>query len=298
MNTNYKNYLESFDRITNQSANFIGLKPLPSSVCVEQCANDLLELMFPGRCEGAAGQSFQDIIIHQLDTVKWTLSNLIYLSYNHECDDLCENAKTSRIKTDAALKDLFEELPSIRKKIKQDAEAGLENDPAATNLHEVILSYPYIKALTVYRVAHNLHKTGVPILPRMLTEWAHKETGIDIHPGAEIGDYFFIDHGTGVVIGETTVIGNNAKIYQGVTLGALSFPKDSSGNIIKGAKRHPTLEDNVTIYSNATILGDVTIGKDCIIGSSVWIKEDVPESTMVLLQEPKTNHREIKKMTN
>lgn len=129
----------------------------------------------------------------------------------------------------------------------------------------------------------------------MLTEWAHKETGIDIHPGAKIGNYFFIDHGTGVVIGQTTVIGDNVKIYQGVTLGALSFPKDSSGNIIKGAKRHPTLEDNVTIYANATVLGDVTISKDCIIGSSVWIKEDVPESTMVLLQEPKTNHREIKK---
>jgi len=297
MNNNYEKYLESFDRISDKGANFLGLKPLPSSLCVEKCANELLELMFPGRCEGAAGQSFQDIIINQLNTVKWTLSNLIFLSFNHECDTTCENAHTSRKKTDKALEILFEELPAIRKKIKEDAEAGFNNDPAATNLHEVILSYPYIKALTIYRVAHSLFKANVPILPRMLTEWAHKETGIDIHPGAEIGDYFFIDHGTGVVIGQTTVIGNNVKIYQGVTLGALSFPKDSSGNIIKGAKRHPTLEDNVTIYANATILGDVTIGKDCIIGSSVWIKEDVPESTMVLLQEPKTNHREIKKMS-
>jgi len=297
MNDNYKKYLESFERMNNEGANFIGLKPLPSSICVEKCANELIELMFPGRCEGAAGQPFQEVVIHQLNTVKWTLSNLIFLSYNHECDDSCESAEESRNKSDIALEKLFKDLPKIRKKIKADAEAGFMNDPAATNVHEVILSYPYIKALTVYRVAHNLFKTGVPILPRMLTEWAHKETGIDIHPGAKIGNYFFIDHGTGVVIGQTTVIGDNVKIYQGVTLGALSFPKDSSGNIIKGAKRHPTLEDNVTIYANATVLGDVTISKDCIIGSSVWIKEDVPESTMVLLQEPKTNHREIKKMS-
>ena len=129
----------------------------------------------------------------------------------------------------------------------------------------------------------------------MLTEWAHKETGIDIHPGASIGDSFFIDHGTGVVIGETTVIGNDVKIYQGVTLGALSFPRDSAGHIIKGAKRHPTIKDNVTIYANATVLGDITIGDNCIIGSSVWIKEDVPSGTRVLIQEPKTNHKEIKK---
>ncbi|MGD1823054.1 MAG: serine O-acetyltransferase EpsC [Pleomorphochaeta sp.] len=297
MNDNYKKYLDSFDRITDENANFIGLKPLPSGICVEKCANELLELMFPGRCEGAAGQSFKEVVMHQLNTVKWTLSNLIFLSYNHECDNSCEANQESRKKADLALEKLFQELPTIRKKIKADAEAGFYNDPAATNLHEVILSYPYIKALTVYRVAHCLFNTGVPILPRMLTEWAHKETGIDLHPGAKIGNYFFIDHGTGVVIGQTTVIGDNVKIYQGVTLGALSFPKDASGKIIKGAKRHPTLEDNVTIYANATILGDVKIGKDCIIGSSVWIKEDVPESTMVLLQEPKTNHREIKKMS-
>ncbi len=295
MNNNYKEYLESFDRLNNNSANFIGLKPLPSSLCVEKCSNELLELMFPGRCEGAQGQSFKDVVLHQLNTVKWTLSNLIFLSFNNDCDDSCENAKTSRIKTDEALGKLFEDLPKIRKKIKRDAQAGFDNDPAATNLHEVILSYPYIKALTIYRVAHSLYKAGVPILPRMLTEWAHKETGIDIHPGATIGNSFFIDHGTGVVIGETTVIGDYVKIYQGVTLGALSFPKDSSGNIIKGARRHPSIEDNVTIYANATILGNITVGSDSIIGSSVWIKEDIPSSTRVLIQEPKTNHREIRK---
>jgi serine O-acetyltransferase len=297
MNNNYKRYLDSFDRLNNSSANFIGLKPLPSGLCVERCANELLELMFPGRCEGAQGQSFQDVIMHQLHTVKWTLSNLIYLSYNNECDTTCENTKSSRIKVDKALESFFDDLPNIRKKIKNDAKAGYDNDPAATNLHEVILSYPYIKALTIYRVANSLYKANVPILPRMLTEWAHKETGIDIHPGATIGNSFFIDHGTGVVIGETSVIGDYVKIYQGVTLGALSFPKDSSGNIIKGAKRHPTIEDNVTIYANATILGNITVGRDSIIGSSVWIKEDIPASTRVLIQEPKTNHREIRKRT-
>jgi len=133
----------------------------------------------------------------------------------------------------------------------------------------------------------------VPLIRRMLNEYAHKETGIDIHPGAVIGTSFFIDHGTGVVIGETSVIGDNVKIYQGVTLGALSFPKDACGELIRGARRHPTIEDNVTIYSNATILGDITIGKNAVIGSNVWIKEDVPAHTMAVIQEPKLTFRDL-----
>lgn len=148
-----------------------------------------------------------------------------------------------------------------------------------------------MKALCVHRVAHHLYKLGVPLVPRMMNEVMHMQTGIDIHPGAEIGKSFFIDHGTGVVIGETTVIGENVKIYQGVTLGALSFPKDGCGLLLRGLKRHPTIEDNVTIYANATILGDITIGKNSIIGSSTWIKEDVPSDSLVFTPQPEIRIR-------
>ncbi len=189
-------------------------------------------------------------------------------------------------------------LPQIRLVLKQDAQAGFDGDPAARNIREVILSYPCIKTLTIHRIAHELFKMDVPLIPRMFNEYAHKETGIDIHPGAEIGNSFFIDHGTGVVIGETTVIGDNVKLYQGVTLGALSFPKDACGSLIRGAKRHPTIEDNVTIYSNATILGDITIGKNAVIGSNVWIKESVSPNTLVSIQEPKISVRELRPRTN
>ncbi|MFA6864834.1 MAG: serine O-acetyltransferase EpsC [Sphaerochaetaceae bacterium] len=289
----YNEFVNSFERLEKEGANFVGLQPLPSNLCVTKCAREILELMFPGRDDGGANQPIRDIVLHQLKTVRWTLSNLIYLSYNHECEQTNLCPAESRAKTNAALENLFKELPNIRKKIKKDAQAGFENDPAANDVHEIILSYPFIKAITIHRVAHNLFKFGVPLLPRMLSEWAHSDTGIDIHPGATIGENFFIDHGTGVVIGETTVIGNNVKIYQGVTLGALSFPKDEGGQIIRGAKRHPTISDNVTIYANATILGDIVIGKNCIIGSSSWIKDDVDEDTLVTIPDPEIIHRKI-----
>jgi len=158
-----------------------------------------------------------------------------------------------------------------------DAEAAYKGDPAARNIDEVILAYPGFYAIFVHRVAHEFRKLGLDLMARIMSEYAHSKTGIDIHPGATIGESFFIDHGTGVVIGETTEIGKNAKIYQGVTLGALSFPKDHDGNIIKGQKRHPTIEDNVTIYAGATILGGNTvIGEGAVIGGNVWITESVP----------------------
>ena len=181
---------------------------------------------------------------------------------------------------------LASHFKDIRALLKLDAEAGLKGDPAARSVHEVILSYPSIETLAVHRVAHHLYKLGVPLVPRMMNEVMHRQTGIDIHPGAEIGESFFIDHGTGVVIGETTVIGNNVKIYQGVTLGALSFPKNGCGILLRGAKRHPTIKDNVTIYANATILGDVTIGENTTIGSSAWIKSDIGPNSLVLIPDP------------
>ena len=156
-----------------------------------------------------------------------------------------------------------------------DVEAAYNGDPAAVNSGEVISCYPVIKALANYRIAHELHLMGVPLIPRIITEMAHSETGIDIHPGAKIGHHFTIDHGTGVVVGATCIIGNNVKLYQGVTLGAKSFPKDEDGNPIKGIARHPILEDNVIVYSNATILGRITIGEGCIVGANMWVTEDM-----------------------
>ncbi|MCJ7594726.1 MAG: serine acetyltransferase, partial [Desulfobacterales bacterium] len=177
-------------------------------------------------------------------------------------------------------------LPEIRKILATDIRAALEGDPAAKNCDEVILSYPGLFAIIVYRLAHKLHELGVPLLPRMMTEYAHSLTGIDIHPGAKIGKSFFIDHGTGVVVGETTEIGDRVRIYQGVTLGALSLPRDA-GNRFRDKKRHPTIEDDVIIYSNATILGgEPVIGARSIIGGNVWLTESVPPDTKVLLKRP------------
>lgn len=293
MNDYYEEFLNSFERLEKEGANFVGLKPLPSSTCVETCANDIIELMFPGRCDGGANQPIREIVTHQLQSLKWTFTNLIYLSYSHECDEQKCPPIENRKNTDTAVETLFKELPKIRTTIKKDVQAGFDNDPAATDIHDIILSYPFVKAITIHRVAHVLFNAGVPLLPRMLSEWAHSNTGIDIHPGARIGESFFIDHGTGVVIGETSVIGNNVKIYQGVTLGALSFPKDERGNIIKGAKRHPTIKDNVTIYANATILGNITVGENCVVGSSSWIKEDVGSDTLITISDPEIIHKKI-----
>lgn len=175
-----------------------------------------------------------------------------------------------------------ESLPQIRQQLATDVVAAYEGDPAATSYGEVISCYPVIRALSNYRVAHRLHLLGVPLIPRIITEMAHSETGIDIHPAATIGNYFTIDHGTGVVIGATSIIGDHVKLYQGVTLGAKSFPLDAQGNPIKGIDRHPILEDNVIVYSNSTILGRITIGRDAVIGGNVWVTEDVAPGTKVL----------------
>jgi serine O-acetyltransferase len=180
----------------------------------------------------------------------------------------------------------------LRKTLAMDVEAARAGDPACKSLDEVIFCNPGLEAITVYRLAHLLHELGVPLIPRMMTEWAHGKTGIDIHPGASIGNHFFIDHGTGVVIGVKTVIGEWVKLYQGVTLGALSFPTDAEGNLVRNTKRHPTIEDRVVIYANATVLGDETvIGHDSVIGSSVWITHAIAPETVVTLEKPKLRMR-------
>ncbi len=178
----------------------------------------------------------------------------------------------------------FEGLPDVMDLIATDVDAAYVGDPAATCLEEVVLAYPGVKAVFTYRIAHTLHTLGVPLVPRIMTEFAHNETGVDIHPGATIGREFFIDHGTGVVVGETTIIGDRVKLYQGVTLGALSFPRDARGGLVRGTKRHPTLEDEVVVYAGATILGgDTVVGRGSVIGGNVWLTTSVPPGSRVTL---------------
>ena len=195
------------------------------------------------------------------------------------CDDSSE-IDVLPTAEELALK-FIDQLPEVKRLLYTDVEAMFQNDPAATNYGEVIYCYPIVNTMTHYRLAHVLHQMQVPVIPRIITEQAHSKTGIDIHPGATIGEYFAIDHGTGVVIGETTIIGNHVTLYQGVTLGAKSFKYDAEGNMLN-VPRHPIIEDNVTIYSNASILGRITIGHDSVIGGNIWLTHDVPPHSRIL----------------
>jgi len=202
------------------------------------------------------------------------------LCFNSNDDDTADTSRfVTTEKAEQLTAELIAKLPEIRSILATDVQAAYNGDPAAESYGEVISCYPVIKALVNYRIAHELYQLGVPLIPRIMTEMAHSETGIDIHPAAVIGHHFTIDHGTGVVIGATCIIGNNVKLYQGVTLGAKSFPSDEHGNIVKGQPRHPIIEDDVVIYANATILGRVTIGSGSIVGANEWITTDVPPNT-------------------
>jgi len=214
------------------------------------------------------------------------LSKEICLAHGHDGSRVSKpGARRAERSRDSALK-LIEALPELREILATDIRAALDGDPAAKSADEVILSYPGLFAIAVYRIAHKLHELGVSLLPRMMTEYAHSLTGIDIHPGAKIGESFFIDHGTGVVVGETTAIGDRVRLYQGVTLGALSLPRDATSRF-RNTKRHPTVEDDVIIYSNATILGaKAVIGARSIIGGNIWITDRVPPDTKVILKRP------------
>jgi serine O-acetyltransferase len=208
----------------------------------------------------------------RVDKLSRLIREQIAISLEYAEEKCCDAKERADIITDQ----FIDSLPQLRAILTTDVVAAYNGDPAAKNNGEIIACYPVIKALTNYRIAHQLLTLGVPLIPRMLTEMAHSETGIDIHPGAQIGESFTIDHGTGVVIGETCVIGRNVKLYQGVTLGAKSFPLDENGNPIKGIPRHPILEDDVVVYSNATILGRITLGRGAVIGGNIWVTEDVP----------------------
>lgn len=222
-----------------------------------------------------------------LEHIRKIMRNQIKRGFCFTCEDELARCIADDCRRDyAELTDSFlEKLPHIRRLLATDAEAAYLGDPAATTPDEAIFCYPGIFAITNYRVAHELHALEIPLIPRILTEHAHSKTGIDIHPGARIGKSFFIDHGTGVVIGETTIIGDRVRLYQGVTLGAKSFPLDEDGNPIKGIDRHPIVEDDAVIYSGATILGRVTIGKGSEIGGNVWLTRDVPPGSRIVQRQ-------------
>jgi serine O-acetyltransferase len=262
--------------------------PLPSREDVAGIMEAIEEIIYPGYYS-AGGVNHQGIFYRVQERVGWLFEHLcdqVLKSLRHIPDadrDPCGSCEEQAEEYTYAF---LESIPRIRRMLARDIRAAYDGDPAAQCIDEIILSYPATYAITAYRVAHELDRLGVVLLPRMLTELAHARTGIDIHPGANIGESFFIDHGTGVVIGETTLIGNNVKLYQGVTLGALSFPKDEKGRLIREEKRHPTIEDNVVIYAGATILGGNTvIGEGSIIGGNVWLTESVPPGTRVVQGE-------------
>jgi len=267
-------------------------EPLPSIARLKNIVDLIREILFPGYFGNTSlrpntTRHYMGVYVDELHEL---LSEEVLAGMCFECEDK-KNDKVKRHtdkSKDIALQ-FIENLPEIRRKLVGDVNATYLNDPAARNLGEVIFCYPGIRAITNYRVAHKLLELGVPLIPRFMTEMAHGETGIDIHPRAVIGENFTIDHGTGVVIGSTSVIGNNVKIYQGVTLGAKSFPLDENGNPIKGIPRHPIVEDNVVIYSGATILGRVTIGRNSVIGGNVWITRNVPPDSRIIQSYPKAN---------
>jgi len=275
--------------------NRIGDTELPSQSRVDAVLSRLLTVVYPGYHGGriSARSCMETFVASNLDAVFVELSTIIEntLSFcSHEAvhtphplpvpredEDVRDAAERTAIEYLAG-------LPALRELVKSDVEAAFEGDPAAVSRDEVILCYPGLLAVTVHRLAHPLYRLGLPFVPRIMNEWAHARTGTDIHPGATIGPSFFIDHATGVVIGETTEIGARVKVYQGVTLGALSFRKSADGSLVKGGKRHPTIGDDATIYANATILGGETVvGRGAVIGGGCWVTKSVPAGATIMM---------------
>jgi len=277
------------------SIDHLGHSPLPSYREIVDVLGDLREILFPGYGR-RQNLHMGNVAYHVGDLVDGLynrLSRQITRALQHDCKSR-EPEADSEAKAERLALLFLERLPALRSTAALDVEAAFEGDPAASSLDEIVFCYPGVSAITVYRLAHELYNLGVPLIPRMMTEYAHGKTGIDIHPGAQIGEKFFIDHGTGVVIGQTTQIGDRVKIYQGVTLGALSFPRDElTGEVLRGTKRHPTIEDDVVIYANATILGGNTvIGHHSVVGSSAWLTRSVAPHTTVTIENPKLRYRE------
>ena len=263
-------------------------EPLPSRETVHSVVEGLRSVLFPGYFGDSevTTESLRYSMGNTLAQVRRGLREQIKRGICFSCQDKQHTGHCSA-EADRITETFMAALPEIQKLVASDVQAAYEGDPALSTPDEAIFCYPGIIAITNYRLANRLHKLGVPLLPRIITEYAHSATGIDIHPGATIDHSFFIDHGTGVVVGETCVIGKRVQIYQGVTLGAKSFPLDDDGNPIKGIPRHPIIEDDVTIYAGATILGRITIGQGSVVGGNVWLTRGVPAKSMISNKQPR-----------
>jgi serine O-acetyltransferase len=272
-------------------AQHVNRRFLPSRVEILEVVKLLLELFYPGYF-GRQDLTDENLAFHVgnlLGALREKVETQVEtcLSFAAESEGRAPGACAEEARRVAT--EFLERLPAVRDALVLDVQAAYDGDPAASSLDEVILAYPGMLAVTVHRVAHELHVLGVPLMPRIMSEWAHSRSGADIHPGARIGRSFFIDHSTGVVVGETTTIGSNVKLYQGVTLGALSIPRDERGRVIRDTKRHPTVEDGVTVYANATVLGGHTVlGADSVVGGSVFVTTSVPPGSRVALRPPET----------
>jgi serine O-acetyltransferase len=280
--------------------------PLPGIESVVEVARELKELLFPGFLQRRTLREDDalDFAVARLSSLHERLTELVacMLCYADEARQSAAtddseaadvDARDLLARTDTIVHDFLSALPRIRRLLATDVQAAYDGDPAAQNADEIVCCYPGLEAILHYRLAHELHTLGVPLVPRMMTEWAHSRTGIDIHPGARIGPGFFIDHGTGVVIGQTCEIADHVRLYQGVTLGALSFEQDTGGNLVRGTKRHPTIERKVVIYANATVLGGHTVvGAHSVIGAGVAVTRSVPPNTVVTIEKPLLRFRE------
>lgn len=277
---------ESYGRLARPDRHHV---PLPSVEALAEMENLLRSVLFPGYfgSPDLRPDTMRGILTGSLARILVILSEQIKRGLCLECAELTANqCGDCEQRSRQLAMEFIGTLPCIRERLASDVDAAFEGDPAARSREEVIFCYPSLRAMTDYRIAHELHRLGVPFIPRILSESAHAATGIDIHPGAGIGERFFMDHGTGIVIGETAIIGRNVRLYQGVTLGARSFPLDEQGRPVKGIARHPVVEDDVTIYAGATILGRITIGRGSVIGGNVWITQCVPPGSKILQVRP------------
>ncbi len=274
-------------------------EPLPSGAVLSEIVDLCRAIIFPG-FYGNSTLNSQTLRYHigmnveRLYTLLWQQiqAGLCFCRKDDDCNDELStvNSQLSTSKAQEMAECFIAKLPQLRSILATDVEAAYNGDPAAESYGEIISCYPVIKAITNYRIAHELLVLGVPLIPRIITEMAHSETGIDIHPAATIGSHFTIDHGTGVVIGATCIIGNNVKLYQGVTLGAKSFPLDEKGNPIKGVPRHPILEDDVIVYSNATILGRITLARGTVVGGNLWVTESTQPGEQLVQAKKRKSH--------
>lgn len=264
------------------------VNPRPNREAVFELVHTLKSILFPGYFDDGevGGEGYRYFLGHALEKFRREFTEQVTRGLCFRCQ---EQGKLQRCRQEALEKvdELLGALPKMRETLARDAEAAFRGDPAANSPEETVFCYPGMTAIAYHRIAHKLYQLGVPLIARIIAERAHTLTGIDIHPGASIGEGLFIDHGTGVVIGETAVIGNNVRIYQGVTLGAKSFPTDKDGNPIKGVPRHPIVEDDVVIYSGATVLGRITVGRGSVIGGNVWLTETVPPGSRVSQSKPR-----------